>query len=58
MTAHNSFAVSLVSYRIEILDWTKEELQALDKALNFTGSLHSRSDINRSYVPRKQGGAD
>ena len=60
VTAHNSFAVPLVSYTIGILDWTKEELQELDKAtrkiMNFTGSLHSCSDIDRIYVPRKQGG--
>ena len=60
VTAHNSFAVPLVSYTIGIFDWTKEELQALDKAtrkiMNFTGSLHARSDIDRIYMPRKQGG--
>ena len=50
MTAHNSFAMPLVSYTIRILD------KATCKIMNFTGSLHSRGDIDRINVPRKQGG--
>ena len=58
--AHNTFAVPVITLTVGILDWTKEEIRQLDittrKILNYTGNLHSRSDVNRIYVPRKQGG--
>ena len=58
--AHNTFAVPVITLTVGILDWTKEEIIQLDittrKILNYTGNLHSRSDVNRIYVPRKLGG--
>ena len=58
--AHNTFAVPVITPTVGILDWTKEEIRQLDittrKILNYTGNLHSRSDVNRIYVPRKLGG--
>ena len=45
---------------IGILQWTKKEICDVDiatcKILSYTGNLHKRADINRLYVPRKQGG--
>ena len=45
---------------IGILNWTKQEIQHIDvetrKVITYTGSLHKRSDTNRIYAPRKQGG--
>ena len=60
ITAHNTFAVPLITPTIGILNWTRKEIEDLDKATRrimcYTGNLHMRSDINRIYVPRKQGG--
>ena len=45
---------------IGILQWTKKEVCDIDiatgKILSYTGNLHKHADINRLYVPRKQGG--
>ena len=60
VTAHNAFAVPLIIPTIGILNWTRKEIEDLDKATRrimcHTGNLHMRSDINRIYVPRKLGG--
>ena len=60
ITAHNTFAVPLIMPTIGILNWTRKEIEDLDKATRwimcYTGNLHMRSDFNRIYVPRKQGG--
>ena len=60
VTAHNTFAVPLIIPMIGILNWTRKEIEDLDKATRrimcYTGNLHMRSDINRIYVPRKLGG--
>ena len=60
ITARNTFAVPLITPIIGILNWTRKESEDLDKAnrriMCYTGNLHMRSDINRIYVPRKQGG--
>ena len=60
VTAHNTFAIPVLTPTIGILNWTKQEIRDLDiamrKILTYTGSLHKRSDVNRLYVPRKFGG--
>ena len=52
----------MLATTIGILNWTKQEMQHLDvetiKIITYTGSLHKRSDTNRIYAPRKQGGRD
>ena len=62
ITAHSTFAIPVLAPTIGILNWTKQEIQHLDvetrKIINYTGSLHKRSDTSRIYVPRKQGGRD
>ena len=59
-TAHNTLAVPVITPTIGILQWTKKEICDIDiatrKILSCTGNLHKRADINRLYVPRKQGG--
>ena len=59
-TAHNTLAVPVITPTIGILQWTKKEICDIDiathKILSYTGNLHKRADINRLYVPRKQGG--
>ena len=58
--AHNVFAVPVLTPTIGILDWSKEEVQQLDiktrKTMAMAGCLHKRSDVERLYTPRKQGG--
>ena len=60
ITAHNTFAIPVITPTIGIINWTKQEIRNLDIAtrriLTYTGSLHKRSDVDRLYVPRKQGG--
>ena len=60
ITAHNTFAISVLALTIGILNWTKREIQHLDvgtrKIITYTGSLHKTSDTSLIYVPRKQGG--
>ena len=60
ITAHNTFAVPLIMPTIGILNCTRKEIEDLDKATRrimcYTGNLHMGSDINRIYLPRRQGG--
>ena len=60
VTAHNCFAVSVFRATVGICDWTKEDLTQLDirtrKLMTMNGSLHPRSDTDRLYIPRKEGG--
>ena len=60
VTAHNTFAVPLIMPTIGILNWTRKEIEDLDKVTRrimcYTGNLYMRSDINRIYVLRKLGG--
>ena len=60
ITAHNTFAIPVLAPTIGILNWTKQEIQHLDvetrKIITYTGSLHKRSNTNRIYASRKQGG--
>jgi hypothetical protein len=55
-----SLAVPVLSYSFGIINWYQEEIQKLDrktrKMLAIHGQLYPRSDIDRLYVPRKEGG--
>ena len=46
--------------RSEIIKWNKEELQEIDKksrkTMTMNKELHPRSDVVRTFVPRKKGG--
>ena len=56
----NTWAVSLLRYSAAFVSWRKSELQAIDrktrKLLTIYGALHPKSDVNRLYVPRIEGG--
>ena len=57
----NTLAVSLIRYSAAFLSWIKSELQAIDrktrKLFTMYGALHPKSsDVNRLYIPRKEGG--
>ena len=56
----NSWAVSLLRYGGGLISWKKEELQKLDrktrKLMTMYGVLHPKSDVDRIYISRKEGG--
>ena len=53
-------AVPVPRYSFGIINWHQEELQKQDrktrKLLTIHGQHHPKTDIDRLYVPRKQGG--
>ena len=58
--AINSRAVSVIRYGAGIVDWTKNELQEMDrktrKLLTIYRSMHPQGDIDRLYMKRVAGG--
>ena len=58
--AINSWAVPVIRYTAGIIDWTKSELDELDrktrKIMSANRALHPQSDVDRLYLPRKIGG--
>ena len=54
-------AVSLLKYSTAFVSWRKSELQAIDRKTRklFTtyGALHPKSDVDRLYILRKEGGS-
>ena len=58
----NTWAVSLLRYSAAFVSWRKSELQAIDrktrKLFTIYKALHPKSDVDRLYIPRKEGGRD
>ena len=56
----NTWAVSVLRYDAGIVKWNEDELAKLDrmthKMMTMYGALHSKSDVNRVYLPRARGG--
>ena len=56
----NTWAIPLLRYSAAFLDWTKAELEQLDrktrKQMTMQSALHPKNIINRLYLPRKDGG--
>ena len=56
----NTWAVSLLRYSAAFVSWRKSELQAIDrktrKLFTIYGALHPKSDVDRLYITRKEGG--
>ena len=56
----NTWAVPLVIYSGPFLKWTRDELRQMDqrtrKLMTMHKALHPRDDVDRLYVPRKEGG--
>ena len=56
----NAWAVPLLRYSAAFVSWMKSELQARDrktrKLFIIYGALHPKSDVDRLYIPRKEGG--
>ena len=57
----NTWAVSLLRYSAAFVSWRKSELQAIDrktrKLFTIYGALHPKADVDRLYIPRKEGGS-
>ena len=58
--AVNSLAVPVVQYSFGIIVWNISELKKIDtktrKLLNMHKMLHPKADVERLYIPRKDGG--
>ena len=55
-----TWAVFPLRYSVVFVSWRKSELQAIDrktrKLFTIYGALHPKSDVDRLYVSRKEGG--
>ena len=55
------WAVSLMRYGAGFVKWTKLEIDELDrktkKVMTMNKELHARSDVDRLYVSRNEGGS-
>ena len=60
--AINTWAIPLIRYGAGIIDWTKNEIDEIDretrKMLNMYGCLHPKSNVDRLYVKRENGGRE
>ena len=58
--AINTWAVALLRYSAAFLQWTRLEKEELDrrtrKLLTMHKGLHPRSNVDRVYIPRSEGG--
>ena len=56
----HTWEVSLLRYSATFVRWRKSELQGIDrktrKLFTIYGALHLKSDVDRLYIPRKEGG--
>ena len=60
ITGINTWATGVIRYSGGIVDWTKEELECMDrktrKIMTLLKCLHPRSSVARLYLKRKGGG--
>ena len=60
ITAINTWAVAIFRYGAGILYWKESELKEIDrksrKTMTMHGALHPKSDVDRLYIKRKEGG--
>ena len=60
--AHNTFAISVFTNTVGIIDWTIEEIKEMDagtrKQLTTTGKFHPNGDVDKLYLPISQGSRD
>ena len=56
----NAWGVSVMRYTAGIIEWTEKELKAIDirtrKIMTMAGVFHQKGDVDRLYLPRKDGG--
>ena len=60
MIAVKTWAVAILRYRAGIIDWKESEQKKIDrksrKMITMYGALHTKSDLDRLYMKRKEGG--
>ena len=60
LEAINTLAIPVVAYRFNVINWNLEEIRRMDrkirKLLTLNRMCHPKADVNRMYVPRKEGG--
>ena len=60
ITAINAWSVAIFRYGAGILHWKESELKEVDrnsrKKMTMYGALHPKSDVDRLYMKRKEGG--
>ena len=60
ISAINSRAVSIIRYTAGVVEWNVDELKELDrrtrKLLTVYGAFARKGDVDRLYLPRKEGG--
>ena len=60
ISAINTWAVAIFRYGAGIIQWKEDELKAVDrktrKMMTMYGAFHPKSDVDRLYVKRKDGG--
>ena len=58
--AMNTWATPVIRYTAGVINWTQAELADLDrktrKLMTANGALHPKSDVDRLYLKRKEGG--
>ena len=58
--AINTWAVAIFRYSAGILEWKSSELKKIDrksrKTMTMYGAFHPKSDVDRLYMKRKEGG--
>ena len=56
----NTWAISLLRYSAAFVSWRKSQMLAIDrktrKFFTIYGALHTKSDVDTLYIPRKKGG--
>ena len=56
----NTWTVSLLRYSVALIDWNCTEQTQLDQRtrqlMTMHNALHSKSNVDRLYIPRKEGG--
>ena len=60
ITAINTCAVAIFRHVARILQWKESELKDVDmksrKTMTMYGALHPKTDVDRLYIKRKEGG--
>ena len=60
LEAINTLAIPVVTYSFNVINWNLEEIRRMDrkirKLLTLNRMHQPKADVNRVYVPRKEGG--
>ena len=60
ITAINALAIPVVSYSLNVINWQMKEIRKMDaktrKLMTMYRMNHPKADVDRIYLPRKEGG--